>query len=225
MKNNVLKLIIALLCLGVFNVVFFVGGFHHCAANWYTYAFATVAFLCLVGTPLFTKGSSAIALVGSLWLRAALFFITELVVACGFLLASPESATAPVIVQSVLLVAFLVLQLMSVMANDHTTASLHAQQQASFAKEALVGKLQQQVFAVNDPAVREHIDRALDALQNLPLQSFPETRELDVALENKVDELCQTVAGGQAEQVQPQVSQLLGLIQQRNLLIRRCRAK
>lgn len=127
MKSTVIKIVIALIFLVVFNVLFFLNGLTHSPANWCSYGFATAAYLCLISTPLLAKGSKSAVLIGSLWLRALLFFFVALAVAVVFMLIDPASIKIPLVVESILLGLFIVLQLMSVLANDATTSALQKQ--------------------------------------------------------------------------------------------------
>lgn len=54
MKSNILKLVIGLIFLIVFNVLFFLlGGTERSDTEWVCYGFIHAAYLCLLVTPLF----------------------------------------------------------------------------------------------------------------------------------------------------------------------------
>lgn len=217
-----IKVLIALLFLIGFNAVFFLG-LEQTEANWCSYGFVTAAFLMLVATPVLYGKAKMGVLIGSLWLRATMYFITVLVVAVITAIVNPDSMRWPLIIQIVLMVGFMALQLMSVLANDATTASLNQQRAASYAKMMLVEQVQTSWRSTNDPNIRKELGRCVDALTNTPLQTYPEASEADQAVEAAVGTLCAIVSDGDAEKVKSYAGKLLSAIQQRNLVVKRCR--
>lgn len=113
-------------------MIFFFEGVEHTNASWCSYGFATFAYLCLCATPIFAKGSSSAVLIGSLWIQSTTFFFVELIAAIICIFINPESMKWPLIIQSILLALFIVIQLMTVLANDSTTASLQNQKNLLF---------------------------------------------------------------------------------------------
>ena len=58
MKTNILKVIVALIFLVLFNVLFFVlGGTEQSQVNWVSYGFIHAAYLMILITPLFETKS------------------------------------------------------------------------------------------------------------------------------------------------------------------------
>lgn len=97
----------------------------------------------------------------------------------------------PLIIQSILLALFIVIQLMTVLANDSTTASLQNQKKSSFFKQNLINKIQQKTREIKDPDIKKLLNRCFDALNNSPLQTYPETQDIDITLNNTIDNLCE----------------------------------
>lgn len=225
MKNVLIKTVISLVFLAIFNLIFFLGGVDHSDADWCSYGFATFAYLCLLATPLLAKGSNSAVLEGSLWLRAMFFFFTELLIAIICLFIEPESIQWPLIVQGVVLSIFLILQLMSVLANDSTTASMTKQREESFARQILIDQLQQKIREITDPSIKPILNRCLDALSNSPIQTYPEALDADLALSNAVNNLCINISESNASQIKSAANKVLRTIQERNLIIRKCRMK
>lgn len=226
MKNTFVKIVISLIFLIIFNLIFFLGGgLEHSASNWTSYGFVTFAYLCLLATPLLAKGSTSAILEGSLWLRAAKYFLAELVVGTILMLIDPESVMWPVVIQTIMLGYFLVLQLMSVLANDATTESLNKQREESFARQILIDQLQMSARDVKDQMVKPAVNRCLDALQNQPIETFPEAAEADFAVSTAVESLCNAIATGDSAQIKTVADALMRALQQRNIVIKRCRMK
>ena len=226
MKKNVIKVVIALIFLAVFNLLYFVAGGEHTTADWISYAFVHAAFLCLALTPLFGAGigKGLTILIGSLWLRALGYFFIELVVGVAFLLASPEGYVWPLVVQAILLAAFLIMQLMSVLANDSTTASIRRQRDESACLQDLKDRLGSLMNAIDDKALRQLVRECHEALSACPIQSYPEAGEKEQALRSAVDGLCSAITdGATAELAGQKAKSVLIAVQERNAAIRKCR--
>ncbi len=225
MKNIVLKTIIALVFLAIFNVIFFLAGIPHSEANWYTYGFITFSYLCLIITPLLARGTTFGVLSGSLWLRAFQYFFAELVVGIIFLAINPESITWPLIVQGVMLSIFIVMQLMSVLANDATEKSFSSQQALSFSKQTLIDQLQMKSRQLKNFELKPLIFRCLDSLTNSPLETFPDAMDADLNVSNSVNSLCNYIDINDEAQIREAADKLMIAIQNRNLVIKQCRMR
>lgn len=225
MKRILIKVTISLIFLIIFNVLFFFCDIAHSDANWCSYGFATFAYLCLLATPILAKGSYSAVLEGSLWLRAIFFFFTELLVAIICILIEPESIKWPLIIQGVLLSTFIILQLMSVLANDSTAASVKKQKEESFSKQILIDQLQLRTREVTDIEIKPVLNKCIDALYNSPIQTFSEAANADLALNDAVNNLCKKIDDGNISQIKTSANHVLRCIQERNLIIKRCRIK
>ena len=228
MKANVLKVVIGLIFLIVFNVLFFLlGGTERTDTEWVCYGFIHAAYLCLLATPLFCNaGKGETVLSASLYLRALFYFFTELVIGLGFIWYNanhPISVLWPAIIQGVLLAVFLVLQLMGVMANDATKASLGKQRQERVYIRSLAENLKGTMSQVNDPALRKQVANCYESLSSSPLESFPEAIDTELELENAVNTLCSFVERGDVSQLGKQVRNVQVAMRHRNQAIRMAR--
>lgn len=193
MKSSIIKIIISLAFLALFNALFFIlGGTKHTDIEWVSYGFIHAAYLMVLLTPLFCLGNPQGVSVqsGSLYLRATFYFFTELIVGAVFLIAKSEEMTWPLIAQSVLFAVFIVLQLASVLANDATNDSIKKQQNESLQIQTMVLRLRTAFKAVTDEKVRSQVKRCIDAVECSPLESFPEVADAEVAVQSAVDALC-----------------------------------
>lgn len=223
MKSIILKIIIGSVFIAIFNVVFFLSGIPLSDANWCTYAFVMVSYLLLLSTPLLAKGTKSGILEGSLWLRATFYFITELVIAAICLYISPATITWPLIAQGVFLSVFLILQLMSVLANDATVASISQQRELSFSKRSLIDQLQISLQGVDDPNMKAQLNRCIDIIENSPLQTCPEAYDADMKITEAVNEICFTVTQGEINLVKQKTNVLMQAVQNKNLIVKRYR--
>lgn len=224
MKNTVIKIIIGSLFIGIFNLIFFLSGITLSDANWCTYAFVMASYLCVLSTPLLTKGTGSGVLAGSLWLRATFFFITELITAAVFLLISPGKITWPLIIQASILAIFLFFQLMGVLANDATEASIAHQRNLSFSKQALIEQLQLSLNATEDAQAKQVLNRCIDSLSFCPLDTCPEAFEAELRISEAVNEVCFiSEQGGDLNTLRQKAQTLVGAVQNKNLIIKRHR--
>ena len=228
MKANIIKIVIGLIFLIVFNVLFFLlGGTERSDTEWVCYGFIHAAYLCLLVTPLFCNaGKGETILSASLYLRALFYFFTELVIGLGFIwynAYNPISIVWPVIIQGILLAVFLILQLMSVLVNDATKASLSKQRQERVYIRSLAENLKEAMRQVNDSTLRKQIANCYESLNSSSLESFPETIDAELELENAVNTLCSYVEQGDMSQLGSQIQKVQVAMKHRNQAIRMAR--
>lgn len=225
MKANILKVFIGLIFLIVFNVLFFLlGGTERTTTEWICYGFIHASYLLLLGTPLLCNdGKGEAVLSASLYLRALFYFFTELVIGIGFLWYNPESPVWVAIIQGGLLMVFLILQLMSVSANDATHASLAKQRQERVYIRSLAENMKEAMRQVNDPTLRKQMANCYESLNSSSIESFPEAIDAELELENAVNTLCSFVEQGDTSQLSQQIQKVQVAMKHRNQAIRMAR--
>ncbi len=228
MKANIIKIVIGLIFLIVFNVLFFLlGGTERSDTEWVCYGFIHAAYLCLLVTPLFCNaGKGETVLSASMYLRALFYFFTELVIGIGFIWYdsyNPIPIVWPAIIQGILLAVFLILQLMSVLANDATKASLAKQRQERVYIRSLAENLKEAMRQVNDPALRKQIANCYESLRNSSLESFPEAAAAEMELEGAVNTLCSAIEIGDMSKLTQQIQNVQVAMRHRNQAIRMAR--
>lgn len=228
MKGNILKVVIGLVFLIVFNVLFFLSGrTERSDTEWVCYGFIHVAYLSLLITPFFCntrKGETILSF--SLYLRALYYFFTELVIGLGFIWFNayyPTSITWPVIIQGVLLAVFFILQLMSVWANNATKSSLVKQRQERVYIRSLAEKLKEVMRQVDNPALRKQIANCYELLSSSSLESFTEAIDAELELENAVNTLYSFIKQGDTSQLAEQIQNVQLAIKHRNQAIHMAR--
>lgn len=225
MKANILKVIIGLIFLIVFNVLFFlIGGTERTTTEWISYGFIHAAYLCILCTPLLCnadKGETILS--ASLYLRALLYFFIELVIGVGFLWYNTKSPIWPAIVQGGMLAIFLILQLMSVMANDATKTSLAKQREEKIFIRSLAESLRDSMKQVNDPTLRKQLSSCYESLSTSSIESFPEAASTEMELEKAVNALCSSIETGDLNQLTQQIQEVQIAIKHRNQAIRMAR--
>ena len=225
MKANILKVIIGLIFLIVFNALFFLlGGTERTTTEWICYGFIHAAYLCLLCTPLLCNADKGeVVLSASLYLRALFYFFTELVIGIGFLWYNAESPVWPAVIQGGLLTIFLVLQLMSVLANDSTKESLGKYRKERIYIHSLAESLKEAMRQVSDPTLRKQVNACYESLNSSSLESFPEAASAEMELENAVNTLCSAIEFGDMSQLTTQIQNVQVAIKHRNQALRMAR--
>ena len=228
MKENIIKVIIGLIFLIVFNVLFFLlGGTERSDTEWVCYGFIHAAYLCLLITPLFCNtGKGETVLSASLYLRALFYFFTELVIGLGFIWYNAYNTISivwPAIIQGVMLAIFLILQLMSVLANDATKASLDKQRHERVYIRSLAENLKEAMRQVNDPTLRKQMANCYESLRSSSIESFPEAAAAEMELEGAVNTLCSAIEIGDVSQLSQQIQSVQVAIKRRDQVIRMAR--
>lgn len=224
MKTTLPKIILSSVFLITFNLIFFLVNTDISKADWCSYGFISFAYLCLITTPLITKGYNSTVLKGTIWLNNISFFFVEFVVGLFFLFIDPQSITWPLVIQILLTAVFIVLQSASMLVNETTTASLQKQKDESLHKQLLIEQLRLSLYKIDDKNIKPILDKCYDALYNSPIQSFPEAAEVENELNDAVNNLCKCIdGGGNSEQIKTAADAVIYTVQKRNLVIKRCR--
>ena len=225
MKSIIIKIIISLVFLILFNVCFFlIGGTEHNLSVWISYGFIHLAYLFVLLTPLMARADKGEAILsGSLYLRALSYFFLELVVGVVFILVHLESAVWPLLVQGVMFAVFLVLQLMSVLANDATRDSLSKQQMESFYIRSLAESVRSDALMVQDPTLRKQLMNCYESLKSSSIESFPQAKEAELELENAVLTLHTFVEQSDDAKIAQQVIRVNNALRYRNQVVKNAR--
>lgn len=218
MKTTILKIVIGLIFLIAFNVLFFlIGGTIHPASVWISYASIHLAYICLLITPLLCKtGKGETVLVASLWLRAVFYFFLAIAVGLFFIITKPLSPIWPAITQTALFVFFMIMQLMSVMANGATQSSLAKQRHESFYIRNMANNIRAALHNVSEPSLRKQTASLLESLNCSPIESFPQVASIEMELENSVNYLCSIMEQADSNIIKEQIKQTQNILRRRN---------
>ncbi|MBE6296257.1 MAG: hypothetical protein E7086_07125 [Bacteroidales bacterium] len=225
MKKAILITSLALVFLALFNgLFFFIGGTEHSEANWVSYGFIHVAYACILLTPLFCRSGKKLEVLSySLYLRAFFYFFTELVIGVICIWIDPENSKWPLIIQGVLLAIFLVLQIMSVLANDSTAETIQKQKTESMLIQDMAQRIRVGMREISDSSVKKLVERCYDAINNSSIQSFPEAADVELELRQAVDTLCTAIEKNNKEYIINAAKSIDSIVKERNAIIRKCR--
>lgn len=225
MKENIFKVVTALIFLAIFNLVFFLLDGPANPVNWVSYGFITFAYLFLLATPLFGGNAKGLTVLqASLWLRATGYFFLELAVGVVFFVISPQEMTWPLIIQAVILAIFLIMQFMSVLANKATDESIRKQRVESQFIRQMADKLRSRLNMVEDADLKKELTPFYQSLNSTSIESFPEAQDAELQLKNSVEVLCMNIEdGADAEQIRKALRRAKAALQDRNAAITNAR--
>lgn len=217
MKNILLKVVVGIVFLALFNTLFFVlGGTEHPSSVWISYAFLHVSYLCLLLTPLFgVKRDGLTVLSATLYLINTVYFVLEFIVSLTFIFWIQEEIFWPLLIQSVMFGIYLLLFFFNVLGNNATQATMQKQQQQSDYIRRLSLRLQTIIDSTDNQEIKKLVRRCYEDMCASPLNSTPDVAELDLEMANAVKELGDVVFGGEQRKVEPIAKRLCSLIRER----------
>lgn len=225
MKKNIFKVLVGLVFLVAFNVLFFfLGGTERTTTEWISYGFIHFAYLCILLTPLFCKNKKGrTVLNASLYLRALIYFIIALIAGIAFIAWNPEEILWPTIVQAVIATTFLIMQLMSVTANEVTDESLERQSKEKVYIQELASNIREAMQNAQDPEVRKKLRGVYEVLNNASTGSCPEAEEIELQLAANVNALCMNAPSFSSSQIDNSILTIKETLRKRNAIINKSR--
>jgi len=225
MKKNIFKVLVGLIFLIAFNVLFFLlGGTERTTTEWISYGFIHFAYLCILLTPLFCKNKKGrTVLNASLYLRALIYFVIELIAGITFIAVNPESIVWPSIVQGVFAATFLIMQLMSVVANEVTDESIERQNKEKIYMQELAQNVREAMLRAQDAEVKKKLRGMYEALDNASIGSCPEAYDSELQLAACVNALCMNAANFSPSQIDDSIITIKEILRKRNAIINRAR--
>lgn len=225
MKKNIFKVLVGLVFLVAFNVLFFfLGGTERTTTEWISYGFIHFAYLCILLTPLFCKNKKGrTVLNASLYLRALIYFIIALIAGIAFIAWNPEKILWPTIVQAVIATTFLIMQLMSVTANEATDESLERQSKEKVYIQDLASNMREAMQSAQNPEIRKKLRGVYEALNNASIGSCPEAEEIELQLAANVNALCMNAPIFSTNQIENSILTIKETLRKRNAIINKSR--
>lgn len=225
MKNNIFKIILGSIFLILFNGFFFyLGGTKHPDVNWISYGFIHTSYLCILLTPFFCQSGKGLEVLSySLYFRALLYFFIELIVGITCIVITPENTTWPLIIQGTLLTIFILLQIMSVLANDATIESLQKQKEESIYIQSMAQSIRSSMREISNPTIKKQVERCYDAVNNCSLQTCQEAQDAELYLRNAVELLCSAIKENDNPRILSEANNVINAVHNRNAIIKKCR--
>jgi len=221
MKKIILLVVISLIFLISFNLLFFLlGGVERTTTEWISYGFIHFAYLCILLIPLFCKKKKGrTVLNASLYLRSLFYFIVALIAGIVFITWNPEEILWPTIIQTVIAATFLIMQLMSVTANEVTDESLERQSKEKVYIQELASNMRETMQSAQDPEVRKKLRGVYEVLNNASIGSCPEAEEIELQLAANVNALCMNASSFSLSQIDNSILTIKETLRKRNAII------
>lgn len=225
MKKTIFKVLVGLVFLVAFNVLFFLlGGTERTTTEWISYGFIHFAYLCILLTPLFCKNKTGRAVLNaSLYLRALIYFFIALIAGIVFIAWNPEEILWPTIIQAVIAATFLIMQLMSVTANEVTDESLARQSKEKVYIQELASNMREAMQSAQEPESRKKLRSVYELLNSASTGSCPEAEEIELQLAADVNALCMNAQSFSLSQIDNSILAIKETLRKRNAIINKSR--
>ncbi len=221
-KKSVLRIILDLVFLVVFNVVFFVaGGTQHNASGWIAYAFIHFAYVMIVLTPLLVKnGKGEVAFGFSIYSISTIYFIIEFITGLVFVFVNADSFKASLIVQIIISGIYAACLIPFLIANEASTESAkETDSQVAYLKQAeskiklLIGKAESQKS-------NKEIEKAYDCIHASPSRANPSVSNLEQTIFAVICELKEDVNSNDDNAIFEKTAYIISLVEERNRTLR-----
>lgn len=183
MRNRVLQIVFYLIFIIVFNIVFFLlKGNDTAVSVWIAYGFVHLAYAALIASLFLEKRSNEVVLQFSTGLISFVYFVVQLFVGIGIMLIAPDTATAVIVIQAVLLAAYLVVLLPNVMMNDRVIENLETQSNLNKYRTDSLTKIKLLMGMNSDVECKKALERLHDIIHGSQI----ETTEEAIKTEKKI---------------------------------------
>lgn len=221
-KINLLWIILALIFLIIFNALFFIlGGFEHNVSVWISYGFIHFAYFMLILTPMLIRKGKSTAVFGfSLYSISSVYFFAELITGIIFILVSPESYYAALLVQLIIAGLYGIILISHMIASERTAdAEEKRQYEISYVKDASE-KLKSLLEDIIDKEAKKKVERVYDAIYSSPVKSHSNLAQMENRILQSIVELDEAVSAGNKDTIISMANSLLGAVNERNMRLK-----
>ena len=219
-KSSTIGTLISVLGLGVYNLCVFLLVTHHTNGFWISYIFTSIAFMAQLVVFLIVDKSNA----NTQFLRLPLFYIVggyfalQLVVGIMFMLI-PTSATFPLVVQVIILAAFLTVTMTVTIAKEQILKTEENINNASFNLRTLTINAEQLYLAEVNGRKKAELKKLYEAIKySDPVSISDATRNLDDQIDTAFRNLSLIIDSCSESELEKEMKPILDLLTKRNLL-------
>ncbi len=220
MKININRLLLTILFPVVFVFLFLLfAGTVHGATCWIGFAFVIFSFLVFMATPMFVSKSKSSHIFGfTSTAMTSLYFGITCIVSVVFMIWDFEKWQFAVGAEIILLVAFLLMFLPILSADEKTAEDENRKQEQIYSVKAFATKAKLIAQKTTDLQVRKAVLGVYDELNSLPSNTNSSTYSVDSSISQSLDELERAVDKGNAEAINNTAEKLTFLIRERKEL-------
>ena len=219
-KSSTIGTLISVLGFGVYNLCVFLLVTHHTNGFWISYIFTSIAFMAQLVVFLIVDKSNA----NTQFLRLPLFYIVggyfalQLVVGIMFMLI-PTSATFPLVVQVIILAAFLTVTMTVTIAKEQILKTEENINNASFNLRTLTINAEQLYLAEVNGRKKAELKKLYEAIRySDPVSISDATRNLDDQIDTAFRNLSLIIDSCSESELEKEMKPILDLLTKRNLL-------
>ena len=219
-KSSTIGTLISVLGLGVYNLCVFLLVTHHTNGFWISYICTSIAFMAQLVVFLIVDKSNA----NTQFLRLPLFYIVggyfalQLVVGIMFMLI-PTSATFPLVVQVIILAAFLTVTMTVTIAKEQILKTEENINNASFNLRTLTINAEQLYLAEVNGRKKAELKKLYEAIRySDPVSISDATRNLDDQIDTAFRNLSLIIDSCSESELEKEMKPILDLLTKRNLL-------
>ena len=223
-QKNILWIILDLIFLIIFNAIFFViGGVDHKLSVWISYGVVHFAYFMLLLTPTLTRKGKSSAVFGfSIYTISSCYFLLELIVGVVFILVSPESYKAALLVQLCIAGIYGIALIANMIANEHTAADEEKRQhQIEYVKRASAD-LKNILESVSDKEAKKKVEKVYDAVDSSPVKSYPNLAQTESQILISINDLRTAVSNDDKDKIISLADLLLITVNERNRQLKLC---
>lgn len=190
MGNKLAKFALEILFLAVFNTLFFViCGTENTTSTWVSYAFIHLAYLFILITPYFNRGTKGLSILGTtLYSISICYFLLELIAGISLIFLQLDSKWT-ILIQVIMFALFLVVFLSNFMANKATQESIAtSQKESNYIKEQSY-QLTQVLQLIQDRNAHKKVEKCYELLRCSPTKSTPRAKDIESEIGNQIVEL------------------------------------
>lgn len=222
MKKSILRILLGLVFLAVFNAVFFMaGGAEHSASVWISYGLIHFSYLMVLITPLLVRKSSSAAVFGiSLYAVSSVYFFTEFAAGLVFILVAGESYTAALVTQIIIAGIYAVALLSNLSANEKTADSVERRENEVAYIKAAASRIKYLAGKASDKNANRQIERIYDLLNSSQTHSDAAVKVLEQQIADKISKLENAVAADETETIIAVSHDIAAITEERNRILK-----
>ena len=221
MKKRVLRALVELVFLVIFNLFFFVlGGTNHPASVWISYGFIHFAYIMTLLTPVLSGSGTHDAAFGlSIYAVSTVYFAVEFVVGLIFVFVGAETFVAALLVQVAIAGLYLIALFTFLLANEHTAGTISRRDSDAAFIKSECARLKILAERMHNPEANKSIGRVYDLLHASPIASNDAAYPAECEISNKITELEKAVKADDAGAVVALCKEITLIIGERNAVL------
>ena len=217
-KSKVLWYLLDTIFLVVFNLYFFLlKGTDNVTSVWISYASIHFAYFMLLATPYFIrKGSASADYRRPLFVITTSYFFLALIISVVFIILSPESNKAALLVQITIAAIFAILFFAHLIANEHTANNIEKREvELKYVKEAS-SKLNSLLKQLSEKKHQKLVEKAYDLIHSSQIKSANEVQSIENDVFNEILVLSELITLKDFTNIEKVVNKICNLAEERN---------